>query len=693
MRSWFVAAVVLATLCGGLAADTLEFVDGRVLENCYVRDDGVQYLVWPTFRDVGGPWKEIPRSQIKSWKMERDEQWDSHPNLPDLSVSFIELTPHLSSFHGIVQYDQYGRPVLGGAKSLVDVGDRAPMAPEEIAANLKLKYEPGEQVTLTAHVKNNGFVPADTFVASWLIDGKEIYRERHAKQLGELEEATFKVNWSWQEGFHEVTLRLLTDQPEIATFNNQVTDPLWGWGFAFVVNKGRIKAWHEVRTACGTFSFEDYYRWHVDLMNTLFAASIFPSSPEGIKARVRLDRIIYCDDIAVGQKTLVDENGVSNCQGAWTWGGEEEDKKQWNPPDPTGRNSTEWSLPHELGHQLGLTDWYALDDAGYDYFTWPDNGEKIAHFQTHPVQMMHWHGPHLYGEVDAGYFNMTYDKPRGHFGDFYFAIPQENYLRIVDVNGIGVPAAKVEIFQRACDVDPNGQPGTDHGVTYYPVVEDGDFYTPRMSKQPVIVGTTDQDGLVRLPNRPVMEVRTFNGFHRTPNPFGNINVVGNRGLMLVRVTKDDRPAYFHLEIYDFNVAWFRGQKDSFTITLKTPYRSESSPLPPKNVTAERVEGDQDHVRVTWEAPDIIHEQQYLDKVIGYRVYRRIGPMTLADRPWFCVATLGPNEREFVVDLKQRPEDVYWFALTERYAVSSLGELSMESELVETLLAGQQPATW
>jgi hypothetical protein len=93
--------------------------------------------------------------------------------------------------------------------------------------------------------------------------------------------------------------------------------------------------------------------------------------------------------------------------------------------------------------------------------------------------------------------------------------------------------------------------------------------------------------------------------------------------------------------------------------------------------------NKDQAIVTWDSPTITRERQYLDIPIGYRVYRRIGPMALNDRPWFPVATLGPDARSFTVDLKQRPEDIYWFAVTDCFAVSTLGELSVESELVET----------
>lgn len=49
-----------------------------------------------------------------------------------------------------------------------------------------------------------------------------------------------------------------------------------------------------------------------------------------------------------------------------------------------------------------------------------------------------------------------------------------------------------------------------------------------------------------------------------------------------------------------------------------------------------------------------------------------------------MATLGPAERSFVVDLKGTlAEDTYWFTRTDRFAVSAIGESGRESELVES----------
>jgi hypothetical protein len=671
-------------------ADTVEFADGKTLTGAYVQDEGVRYLLWDDMEAVGKPPRIVPRSAIKSVKIERGEAWDRHPALPDLSVTFIEMNPKLAGLHGKVDYDTLGRPLLNLSSTQGwSEGERA-RDPEKAAAGLKLKYAPGETITLTAHVRNVGFAAAKPFRYAWRIDGKETGRGRFTKSLAEMGETTFSTRWNWREGRHTVTFEMETDGPEIAVINNAATDPLWGWGLEYIVNPGRVAAWHQNRTAYGTFSFEDFYRWHIDLMNALFAASAYPSAPEGIRARVRIDRITYAEDVEKASEGRVRPDGLRYDQGAWIWIDDQDKNKKWEPPTKEWRNATEWSLPHELGHQLGLTDLYGLDYEGNADHVWPDTGEPIQHFMSHPITMMHWHGPNLYSEVDAGYLNQSWDKPRGYFGDFYFALPRENALRIVDVNGRGVPGARVAIYQRGAAHDPNGK-ATEMGTAkVFPVLEDGNFDRP-VPKEPVITGATDPDGLFRLPNRPAAEARTLNGFRREPNPFGNLNVVGNRGLMLVAVIPPAhgpeqsvplRPEYFWLEVTDFNTAWFRGHKDTFTMTLATPFGSEGSPPPPGGVTVTRL--DENRVRLSWDAPQT-REQHYLDRPVGFRAYRRISNEGLNDRPWFVAATLGPDAREAVLDLRQTPQDLYFYSKRERFGVTAVGERGLESERVEVAL--------
>jgi hypothetical protein len=721
------ASYLLAAVCGAavLAAtaafgDVLELKNGTVLTNCYVRDEGTHFVVWESAAQVGSTnYRIIPRSQVAEKgdnpHIDRPEAWDAHPNLPDLSVTYIEMNPKLAGLHGRVQYEGLSNaPWIGGApvldKRVAELeaeGKSKFLNPEYIVQNLKLKYTPGEQITFTAHVKNVGFAQAQPFQYRWLIDDKEVARGVCDAALKEMEETTFEHKWAWQDGLHTIGFEVAAVQAEIATINNKATDPMWGWGYFFLVDRGRVEAWHRNRTAYGTFSWEDYYRWHVTIMDQLFAASVYPSAPDGIKARVRLDRIVYTDDVTpdIIAKATVADDGISYHQGGWIWSNSDEENTTgvFADPERQWRNETEWSLPHELGHQLGLVDYYAIDYAGDDAHVWPDNGEKVCHLYTHPIIMMAWHGPHLYSEVSAMYFNQTWDKPRGYFGDHYFAMPAESVLEIADINDCGVPGAKVEIFQRAVKVDPQAKPHVEEdGVTWYPIVQEQDgFWGSELSTEPVIVGTTDKDGLMRLPNRDVqIEVRTLNGYHRTANPFGDINVVGNRGLMLVKVTKDGNVGWYWLQAVDFNLACYTGHKDRYTIVLRTPYGSVNSPKPPVNVKWEYVEpapagptrdparpfvyaavpGPSNYVRVMWE-PAKAQEQSYIDRPIGYRIYRRIGTMGLNDRPWFPVGTVEPGTHEFIVDLQAtRLHDVDFYSDTQRFAVTTVAGTGVESGL-------------
>jgi hypothetical protein len=681
-----IAIFLGAALAASAAADTLELHNGTILRDCFIRDEGVRLLVWESFEKVGTfQYLTIPRSQVKSFKIERDDpRWDVQPKLPDLSVIFIEMNPKLPGLHGRVSYDQFGRPWITGSPLFADLGEKNFSNPQGVVRGVAFNYRRGQEITLSANVKNVGFAPAQPFTVVWEIGGVAVARQEHRRPLEPEQIAVFHHRIRWDNERRHVTVRVETAQPEISKINNEATDPLWGWGLTYIVHHGRVKAWKEARTAYGTFSFEDFYRWHIDIMNLLFANSIWPSAPEGIIARVRLDKIIYTDDVEA-EAAKWGPNELRFDQGRWIWIDDEDRKREWKPATKEWRNQTEWSLPHELGHQLGLVDWYNLDYPGTDRHSWADTGEKVAHFMTHPEQMMHWHGPHVFGEADAGYLNLSWDKPRGHFGDIYFAIPRDNFLRIVDINGIGMPAARVEVFQRGVQVDKNAVPGEEWGVRYWQTVEDGNFDHP-MSADPVIAGETDRFGMLRLPNRPVHPVRTLNGFERRANPFGNINVVGNRGLMYVRVTVGGRESWFSLEAHDFIVHWLRGGRDRYEIVLQTPNGSLDSPPPVTSLTLRR-EGETVHL--SWQAPQVRREASYGEKITGYRIYRRVSSDTLNTRPWFPVATLPADARGTTVDLSAMPQEIYWFGRTQRIGITAIGERGRESELVERALPPEE----
>ena len=78
---------------------------------------------------------------------------------------------------------------------------------------------------------------------------------------------------------------------------------------------------------------------------------------------------------------------------------------------------------------------------------------------------------------------------------------------------------------------------------------------------------------------------------------------------------------------------------------------------------------------------------YLEKPIGYKVYYRISDEASSVRPWYQVATVDPNTFEFTIDASEEklPQDQYFHGKALRFAVSSIGESGLESELLTTVV--------
>ncbi len=288
---------LIAVICFAVVAvsysygDVLELKDGTVMQGCYVRDEGIRYTVWEGLEKVGTPdMKIIPRSTIapasnkrvmklvegkmvqlpnQNPLIERGAEWDAKPQLPDLSVTFIEMNPKLAGLHGNVQYTKYNTPFVGGApvlnKRIKEIGEEKKfLEPENIAQDLKLEYKEGEEITFTAHVKNFGFADSKPFKFRWFVDDKEVASGSYDKAIKVLGEATFEYKYKWTDPKHTIGFEVVTDQKEIATINNKATDAMWAFSYFYIVNPKRAASWHEFRSEYGTFSWEDFYRWHLE---------------------------------------------------------------------------------------------------------------------------------------------------------------------------------------------------------------------------------------------------------------------------------------------------------------------------------------------------------------------------------------------------------------------------------------------
>lgn len=525
--------------------------------------------------------------------------------LPDLDVTYIERTPKYPGYR--VDYDQPGKR---GAPILVDNRTHRPLSPAEAAA-VKRWPAPGEVVTFTAHVRNAGDAPAPSWDYEWRIDGRVVGAGRMEGPQEVGQDRTAALRWRWVPGRHTVTF---TADPmyrvrDLTLGNNSRTDATDAWSLLWAVDRATYESFGKVRNFVGSRSFEDWAQWHIDRMNALFDISPTPwesraagGSPRSAanaavrrrmraqpRPRVRCDRIVVVDnaenpwDSVLGPGVTPLDAGYD---GAWSFG-KREDCAAWAA-------GVDWGLIHEWGHQLGLTDLYALDRPGYLNAVADDGGDPllIGHMSSQAGTMMHGHGPVAFSPLCMGALMTQVGRRRGYYGDHYFAVPRTCVLRVLDSTGRPVPGASVAFWQ-------------DKDNAY--------------SGKPAFQGTTDASGEFAMPNRPAPHIVTDRGYAQRDNPFGQIGVVGPGDVFFIRIRARGQTDYAWLDIAEVVLAAWKGQSDRAVFDRQTHIPPARAPKAPTTLSA-RI--DRDEVTLGWNA---------VPGVRGYVVYAA-GPDEYAFRP-------------------------------------------------------------
>jgi hypothetical protein len=326
------------------------------------------------------------------------------------------------------------------------------------------------------------------------------------------------------------------------------------------------------RNVVGTYSFEDWCQVHADWMNHLYAQSVYPKTvPNGIQDRMCVDFIgVLPDDKANEARWSKGPTLSEGWDGGW-WFGRNADCSEWAA-------GMDWGLIHEWGHQMGLTDLYALDVAQESNHVLDSHGNPLlmGRMSSGVGTMMHGHGPVLFSEDQAIALNHQKMRRRGYFGDYYYNLAAQNYVLITDSTGKPVEGAKLEFWQRE-----------EHG--------------PGFSGTPTFSGTTTKDGRFLLPNRPAPSVITVGelGYQQKPNPFGQINVVGGNGVFFIKIVARGQTDYAFLDIPQFNVQKERESAPTATLVIQTQLPVAGASKPPASPTAE-----QDGAKVTLTLPGV-----------------------------------------------------------------------------------------
>lgn len=489
---------------------------------------------------LGAMFVLMPMAGAQPRELDRDK-----PDLPDLSVRFIERTPRFPGTH--VEYLVVNEPS----------GNRGDGLPVRVLNPRAQKWpNPGQTVTFTAHLRNAGRQTTPRFDWYWLINGRQV-RSGWDRPLRPGEERTYSIEWKWQSGRNHVAFETNRDRKfeEITHKNNFVVDRTDALAFHFFVQPGLYRWFQGVRNGRDSFSWDDWAQFQVQEMNRTFANDIFPATPEGIEIRVRLDKITMLPEDFVSPGGMHVPDGMTNVTSGWDglWGFTDgylvENEHGLNVYEqlPHWVTGVEWSLMHELGHQLGQPDYYllpvdgrdngALPGVPYDPPSWFRDQMMFAGNHSHDRMIGRGEGVwdsgyRFWEEHSARSFNRDGNKRRGFFGTFMVDIPRRSQFVFLDEHNVPISAARVAMH-----------------------VGIGTAYTPgRFDAHPDATGVTDRLGRWTLDRSPWRVL---------------LNWTTNGAVQFVVTPEEGPQRVGFLNITHFNLAYWRGQRELADLFVAT----------------------------------------------------------------------------------------------------------------------------
>jgi hypothetical protein len=462
-----------------------------------------------------------------------------------LAITHISRTPRYSRY--TVEYDADGLPRLkAGTESL------------------KRWPAPGEPVTYTAHVRNRDKVTRSGVTYTWLRGGV-------AAASGTLPtvapgaEVTAELKTTWPAAPEAIGFKLSSGE-SLSIGSHDLTLSIW-------VEKGLYDIFNTTQNLVGTRSFEDWIQAHFEKMNERFSQARYPAtSPGGILDRVRIDKLVVAPELDAGGSPLQTDPDKELIDGRWQFvDGDPTNARgtggEWQKYVTEHAGSIDWGLVHEMAHQLGIIDLYRMNlmndpskNNGIQVKSGSGSVILARQLPTHAWDQVLFEHPGIMGggttepylqdgttwfdSHSASAMNTNFKHRRGFYGEWLFDTPATTSLKITDGQGVPIAGAAVSLYQK-------------------------DAKTEIFDNVPELTGTTDGQGVVQLTNRPVKGVTTITGHTLKANPFGQIDVVGVNGTMLVKAVKAGKETYGWLFILDLNLAVWAGQKQSAQIAVRT----------------------------------------------------------------------------------------------------------------------------
>lgn len=428
----------------------------------------------------------------------------------------------------------------------------------------------GQLVIWQAIVKNWTTTDLAGVKYLWLWDGSPVDSGSVNLPAGDTASVNFANPWSFDR--HVLTLSIDPDNQvaEEEERNNQLSIFTDAISVGFYVEQSLYDYFHQYQKQLRVHAncWEDWAQRHIRRWNQMFAAAIFPDTPQGVLDRIRIDQITVVPDGALPLAGGELPTNFPNLRDRTV-------DLQWGFPasllDGDGyKNHTsamdnnpfyfEGSLLHELGHARYLIDLYGFnvhDNGRGNTVAAKENGRLIVGTPYLPLMGDAVHYTPFKGLMNGEYsfidaysavaLNLiaghratqgNYNSP-GNIGIFMNDLPQQNILLIQDDNGRPLDYAEVKIYQATGNA--------------------GQWYGKFFDDQPDLSLSTDENGEAVVGRCP------FDADGTIEHDYGKSNAV-----VLLRVAHNGRVGYTFLESTQFNMEYWRGHSAVGQYEVRVP---------------------------------------------------------------------------------------------------------------------------
>jgi hypothetical protein len=495
---------------------------------------------------------------------------------PDLNVTFISRTPRFKRYHDDGQTSYVRRRFRDDNPGIMKF---------PVNADTQKWPERGDMMTYTATIKNSGFDPYEgPAMATWTLNGRVLRRERITLDLAPAETVRRSIQIPWTGDLRDIRdeklwfeIEPLLPVREITLNNNAQSKYIKARTWKYWVARSAYEYARRYMTAYGSYSFEDYLKWHEHIWNDTFLdRSRFDGlAPDGSLQRITLDDFEIMDDDRIqGFIHRLDDRPDFHFDGEWgtSWlRGADRTNPQAIANIQNFLRATrillETSLLHEATHQvLGDFDQYwsniepseprnpigknRVRDGGEFYITrgsmFPFPG-LMGGDDTRPNEG-YTEGTGLFSAHSIIGFNANTPFRGGFFGEWQYSMPRQVSVRLLAAGGAPLGQAEVKIWQ---------------------------FSATQINDRNVVASglRAGADGALPLPNQSSLEdadVTTLTGHTLLrENPFGRICVVGINTVLLLKIEAFGQVDWRFVRLKDLNKAFFRGYRDAYVLDVQT----------------------------------------------------------------------------------------------------------------------------